>query len=796
MSGIATHSDLYTLNPIARALLVLVCALPTVMCSDVGAGPVTIASTDMLHDAFPFNENDSLPGTISFDTTTAMIKTGRNTAQVTAIGNETRFDIPGDTLVACSCGSNTRVDFVFRILPGVGNYTTLGNRNTSLRLVPTAATPANIAAPQTNPANFWEQYLIDNGAMGTPGGHPAGPVNGGKRWDPNVWNSAIMDTAERNLWAVQGLGYNSEITPCRWAGMYSEQDPKYTILGIVKNRCFLKTPTSSFDSNGITCDISQTDGWPLTAGYAAENGLPLGQTYEYTKILPDGLFTPGTHVEYFIRSVDGTAPQTVYMTPDTNVVFPQPGELLSASSDCGDVTAEAGNDGHRWQQFGVLPDRWKNPAYGGLGLACMLYVDYDEGHGDERAWVTVSDLIGATPPAKYGAHNGWHVSSLAGDPNDPANFVSANGGQPGGMWDMYGVRGVDDVINGNAGALGDRLSNRASMAYATNKYSRLGPTPQMLRSYYTFIYITTGRRDLNILGPLPQRSQNDIGLLDAFYGWSVGGANRALWIEGGSFVESEHNASDPVHSNFLNTVLGADLRNPSYPALAGAGASSAPPACVALYTTPPMGFLSLLGVDNVPGPDNDVLQLNPATVAVDASEWQPWGVNGPYFASVLKDHSGSVAFTSLVDAWDLQDLQRVFCGTSGPDRLYYMKNALLRVSNVLDLCGALGNYTVDVLATEHESKSSLRVASNPVRGSAARISLTVARAGEVEVRVCDIAGRRVRELLRGNSGAGTREVEWDGRDDAGAPVKAGVYFVRARLPGTEAPITTSLVWLR
>ena len=49
---------------------------------------------------------------------------------------------------------------VFRILPGPGNYVTIGNGLTALRKVPTSATAAVSTAGSSN---FWENYLADNG---------------------------------------------------------------------------------------------------------------------------------------------------------------------------------------------------------------------------------------------------------------------------------------------------------------------------------------------------------------------------------------------------------------------------------------------------------------------------------------------------------------------------------------------------------------------------------------------------------------------------------------------------------
>jgi len=50
----------------------------------------------------------------------------------------------------------------------------------------------------------------------------------------------------------------------------------------------------------------------------------------------------------------------------------------------------------------------------------------------------------------------------------------------------------------------------------------------------------------------------------------------------------------------------------------------------------------------------------------------------------------------------------------------------------------------------------------------------------------DVGGRRVRTLARGALAAGAHRLEWDGRDAAGRPVAAGVYFVRAEAGDARA----------
>ena len=67
-------------------------------------------------------------------------------------------------------GKNARLDVVFRVQPGPGNYVTIGDPASGLRRLPTAP-----AAITSNDASFWTSYINNNGAFGTPGGHPAGP---------------------------------------------------------------------------------------------------------------------------------------------------------------------------------------------------------------------------------------------------------------------------------------------------------------------------------------------------------------------------------------------------------------------------------------------------------------------------------------------------------------------------------------------------------------------------------------------------------------------------------------------
>ena len=66
-------------------------------------------------------------------------------------------------------------------------------------------------------------------------------------------------------------------------------------------------------------------------------------------------------------------------------------------------------------------------------------------------------------------------------------------------------------------------------------------------------------------------------------------------------------------------------------------------------------------------------------------------------------------------------------------------------------------------------------------------------AAEVSLRVHDVLGRRVRQVWQGPLGAGSHRFVWDGRDEAGKAVAAGVYVYRVEVEGrVEAKKTTKL----
>ena len=68
-------------------------------------------------------------------------------------------------------------------------------------------------------------------------------------------------------------------------------------------------------------------------------------------------------------------------------------------------------------------------------------------------------------------------------------------------------------------------------------------------------------------------------------------------------------------------------------------------------------------------------------------------------------------------------------------------------------------------------------------GDVTRFRFRLEAPGEASLSVHDALGRHVRTVAGGVLAAGTHEVAWDGRTDAGAPVAAGVYVARLLAAG-------------
>lgn len=729
---------------------------------------------DWFNDAFPANETAGLPGTLAFDTTAALVKTGRNIAQGSA-DQLLRFDIPGDSLVALSDTALKRVDLVFRILPGPGNYQ-ISSGHTVLLQVPT--NQAAVAVP--GDASFWGQYMATPGDFATPNAsalHQAF-IPGG--WNPSVWNSARCDSAELNIFPVKGTFnvVSTGLRPGLWAATYHESDPHYATLGINKFKCFVvdttQAATSSPTLSNVNCS-GVVPAWLTTVPQSRTGWDGNSTTKEFTKIIPDGLLTPGSHVEYFLRVQTGTAPGTAtVIMPDTNRVL-QPGE--------------GSTDGHRWQEFSVLPNLWKRQAYmhpvthqGGTGLACMLVVDAADRRGNETAWVGIADTIGATPQRYWGAHNGWHAIG-GGNLDNPADnrrpdgtpgFISEHLGPAGsgGTWDMYQIKGSEDPSNA-AGSMGSRIANRSSMGFAAGKYSVQGPTPEMLRAYYSMILYLTGDISTPTLGPFVNHSQNEVAILADFLTQSAGTPNRGFWAMGDGFARSNVTIGGSQANLMLND-LGCGFVSTSYRALSG---DHRPLAGLRyrVSASSPYDSIGVLNACPASGQSNDVLRVDGIGLTLGSVASEYYGPAGAFASGVFKDFSSTSHWKSLVSGWDIENLTGMFGNTWFRSNYFYQMFAS-PWSSICTIDGALT--PLDVPDSPAVASDFVSLANNPLVRGHATIRLGFARADLAEVNIYDVSGRLVRTLARRFFTPGIHELFWDGFDNAQRPAARGIYFTR------------------
>jgi hypothetical protein len=797
---------------------------------------LTVQIWDWYNDSFPANgyTGGVLDGvavsSANFDTTAAIIKTGLNTAP--SPNNNTRYVIGGDSVTVTSSGNTARVDMVFRILPGPGNYR---NPTTGALGRPDQAgtrlkkRPDQIALFAQNDGSFWGEFVQTPGDFASTGAtvkHNAAP--GG--WDANVWNSARCDTAELNLFARQAPGSANVLggpaDPAAWMSTYHENDPHYAELGIVKNRCFVTGPADPVSSqlcNGVvpTYISSRPEHGPCPGPNCVQ-----ATTQEFTKIIGDGLLTAGSHVEHFFRDQkDSDVPNPVAdgFVPDTNLVF---------------QGNEGSTDGHRWQQFGVLPNNYKKNIYRhpvtndfGAGPACLLVVDGNDRRGNERVWVSVADTIGATPIRYWGAHNGWHAVGDVGSAalDDPAfnrrgkdngiGYVVEHLGQPGsgGSWDMYQVKASESLTTG-AGSLGSRIGNTTPRPVINDnpitgptKVNRSGPTPGMLNQFYTMMLYLSGDLNSGVLGPYNNRSQNDAGIIISWLTSSASTSDldqdRGFWAIGDGFVESSwfgSLGSKGYEFALLQDHMGVGLTTDNYIRGFGNTDDLAGYRLFPAWQNKHATQISNFGYRNLCLWTTDVLEAFGVGITLGIStvtseyDRHPGRPGGPAAATagIFKDWHAQSKYKTLADGWDIEHLTGPY-DTRTRDRNGYFYKIFANVW--AKLCEVNGSPLVTLDTpdnSEPELVNFVNLRNNPLARGQATIDFGLSKADRVEVKIFDVTGRLVRSLADRQFTAGPQKLFWDGTDNAGRQVARGVYFTQVKYQNAKFAASRKLTVLK
>jgi len=108
---------------------------------------------------------------------------------------------------------------------------------------------------------------------------------------------------------------------------------------------------------------------------------------------------------------------------------------------------------------------------------------------------------------------------------------------------------------------------------------------------------------------------------------------------------------------------------------------------------------------------------------------------------------------------------------------FYMDGLVLLPLVTKDALVRVGPGTTSAAPLPAADITGLRAIPNPFNPRTT-ISFEALRAGHVTVSIYGVDGRLVRRLWKGDVVGGSWHHEWDGRDDAGRDVAAGIYLVR------------------
>jgi hypothetical protein len=653
-----------------------------------------------------------------------------------------------------------RVDLVFRVYPGVGNYLTVGDRSSGLRKRPDGGVAGNLVAP--NDGSWWGTLMGNVGVFGTSVDQlrPNSPLAGSaapsysmkevhaqrgdagwpaNKWDPDAWISVRMDS-------VQQLGMNASVQPGLYATYVHESE-----LGLATG------PDESVDP----------DAGRLAAFYVGS---------EHVKILPDGQFTPGTHIEYFFRSSALLNYDGFHLMPDTTRIYPQ--EQFSGKNW----------EAIRFASWDVLPDRWKDPAWpgnSGTPGACMLVANYAYRRGDGAMWNGMSRAVGLTRPSKWGAGHGYWSSPTDAFPSDMfvagTTVLAANRGQEGSLYDVYDVSGGDTDVP--AGRLGNRLALGGCP-------TPTGPTAKMLRTYYRNLVVLAGDLGENLWGPFIDQTDDDAGLITDFITNPSPAVVRSVAIVGRKAGTGL--AGHAATSALLTNHFGALVRTDDY---RGDSQSAEDVPDLLTAGSPAITTGGIYGIFSPLYLRTDVFNLNPSVGSASvAASFENTGFGDPWPAAVYVPESpgtGRYAKT-LIAAWTMGAL-------GGPDKNRGQQGSrfsasrggmhLLWLNLLTNMVQGCASFSQPIGIGDMPGQDGsvfteffdLRSA-NPVRNGVATVAFGISLKEQVEVSIYDVGGRRVKVLANRvfEPKPAGYTLEWDGTDDHGLRVRAGVYFYQLR----------------
>jgi len=503
---------------------------------------------------------------------------------------------------------------------------------------------------------------------------------------------------------------------------------------------------------------------------------------EGVKILPNNLFTPGTHIEYLFRrsSIGNTTSFT--MMPDSTLIYPQP---LFGSGNW---------DGIRFATWDALPDRWKDPSFpgnAGTPTACILVANFGARRGDLVLWDNFARAVGLTRPAKWGAGHGYYSSPTGDLPGTTADLpsvggvaVAANLGHEGSAYDVY------DVVAAESNVPAGRLGNRDALGGCPRP---TGPSRKMLRTYYRNLIVLTADLGANVFGPFVDQTDDDVGLITDFITNNSPNVVRLVTMNSmdiGSGLDGNAASKTMMNNQFGALLKSDDYRTDSgnsdnFPDLLTAGSPVITTGAIyGVYS--PCSFLM------------DAFDVNPVVPGATAAAWyENTGIDDPWPAAIYVHEapgSGRQAKTLLM-GWTFGTFGGPFSPADGlgqqGSRFTTTRGGLNTVwvnmlTNMAQGCPSDGVTGIGDLPGQDGSPfvSFMNLRSeNPVRSGMAVIAFGIENKENVEVSIFDVSGRRVKRLAdRVFEGGRQHELRWDGTNDEGRKVAGGVYFYQLRTP--------------
>jgi hypothetical protein len=487
------------------------------------------------------------------------------------------------------------------------------------------------------------------------------------------------------------------------------------------------------------------DGYFASMIHEADPNYP---GYEGKEIFPDSLFTPGTQIYYAFRTKFVGGLDESWLPSGADLVNDPEGTAFEVS---------------------VLPDLCKEP------VACLLYVDYFN-RGAQVPIENALTMLGRS----------WDRFDLRAESSHQANGIGNRKLGPGRYWQMNPPH-----TSQSRGPIGPSLAHLA-------QYKAMMVNSGNFEAGTCFSDGGTGT---------PDDPSNDVGFMDD---WISEGPYKGLWLSGNNIATDFATATSGPKPGFLTNEMGTTLIHSNYQEWSGHPIADN---CRVLKSR------------------DGEMKITNAYSIWDSLRVFGSGCPDGYTYDVLLDNDGATGYANVALMYDLSDgyasVDHIWKATNAPYdtvrtkidgfSMHNLRNLTPPCDNtdnigialwIRDVLGGAGNkgYFYDTAGqfqycpptgTEDPlidvprggrtyANALFQNYPNPFRGGAVTtIHYSVAKAGPVEIRIFDVAGRLVSTIVD-KAKLGDNFVRWDGVGSHGRSVPSGVYFYQIVADGFSA----------